>query len=109
MLEATLAAPLSRSHYATIERPKTAHLLWYVLLAVLLVIVLLAEVMISAVHFPLSLTALLLNENYAQSLGLNVTRVKRWSFIATGLLVGVVTAYCGPIAFLGIVAAHLGR
>lgn len=55
------------------------------------------------------LNALLLGENYAQSLGLNVTRIKRLGFIATGLLAGVVTAYCGPIAFLGIVAAHLGR
>lgn len=55
------------------------------------------------------LNALLLSENYAKSLGLNVIRVKRWSFIATGLLAGVVTAYCGPVAFLGMVAAHLGR
>lgn len=76
-------------------------------LAILLPGIVVGLLTASALVKPLN--ALLLGENYAQSLGLNVARIKRWSFGATGLLAGIVTAYCGPIAFLGIVAAHLGR
>jgi iron complex transport system permease protein len=55
------------------------------------------------------LNALLLGENYARTLGLPVERARLIAFGATALLAGVVTAYCGPIAFVGIVTAHLCR
>lgn len=55
------------------------------------------------------LNALLLGENYARSMGLNV-RLARLGIIATSAsLAGVVTAFCGPIGFLGIAVPHLCR
>ena len=56
-----------------------------------------------------SLNGLLLGENYARTLGLPVGRTKFLAFSATAILAGVVTAFCGPIAFLGIVVAHMCR
>ncbi len=56
-----------------------------------------------------SLDALLLGENYARSLGVKIKRVRLVLFIATSLLAGTVTAFCGPIAFIGIAIPHLSR
>ena len=55
------------------------------------------------------LDMLLLGERYAQSMGLNVTRSRLVVFAATSLLAGGVTAFCGPIAFVGIAVPHLAR
>jgi len=55
------------------------------------------------------LNALLLGESYAQTLGLPVLRARILSFSVVALLAGTVTAFCGPIAFLGIIVAHLAR
>ncbi|MGB8490101.1 MAG: iron ABC transporter permease [Bacteroidales bacterium] len=55
------------------------------------------------------LNALLLGENYARSVGLNV-RFSRFVIIAgTSILAGTVTAFCGPIGFIGIAVPHLAR
>lgn len=56
-----------------------------------------------------ALDALLLGENYAQSLGVKINRVRVQLFIATSLLAGSVTAFCGPIAFIGIATPHITR
>lgn len=48
------------------------------------------------------LNAILLNEEYAQNLGVNVSKLRVSIIIITTLLVGVITAFCGPIAFVGI-------
>lgn len=55
------------------------------------------------------MNAILLGENYAQSLGVNLNRLRNGILIATSLLAGVITAYCGPIAFIGIAVPHLTR
>ena len=55
------------------------------------------------------LNALLLGEGYARSLGLNVLRMRIVTIGAAALLAGVVTAFAGPIAFLGIAIPHLTR
>lgn len=55
------------------------------------------------------LNALLLGESYAQTLGLPVLRARVLSFTVVAILAGTVTAFCGPIAFLGIIVAHLAR
>lgn len=55
------------------------------------------------------LNVLLLGENYAQSLGLDVQRTRMWILISASLLAGTVTAYAGPIGFLGIAIPHLAR
>ncbi len=48
------------------------------------------------------LNAILLNEEYAQNLGVNVSKLRLSIIIITTLLVGIITAFCGPIAFVGI-------
>lgn len=51
----------------------------------------------------------LLGEDYAKTIGLNVRRFQLNVVIITALLTGVVTAYCGPIGFIGIIVPHLAR
>jgi iron complex transport system permease protein len=55
------------------------------------------------------LDALLLGENYARSLGLSVERTRMVTMAGASILGGVVTAFCGPIAFLGVAIPHLCR
>jgi iron complex transport system permease protein len=55
------------------------------------------------------LNALLLGENYARSMGLNTTAMRILTMAAASLLAGAVTAYCGPIGFLGIAVPHVAR
>ena len=55
------------------------------------------------------LNALLLGENYARSMGLNVKRVRLWVLVSASILAGATTAFCGPIAFLGLAVPHLCR
>lgn len=55
------------------------------------------------------LNALLLGENYAISLGMNLKRTRLLVIMNTALLAGTVTAFCGPIAFFGIALPHLTR
>ncbi len=56
-----------------------------------------------------SLNLLLLDEIRAVSLGLNVHQSRLWIIVSAALLAGVVTAFCGPIAFLGVAVPHLCR
>ncbi len=56
-----------------------------------------------------SLNALLLGEAYAHSMGLPVKRARFWIISSTAMLAGAVTAFCGPIAFLGIAVPHFCR
>lgn len=55
------------------------------------------------------LNGFLLGEGYARSMGVNVRRTRYWIILGASLLAGCVTAYCGPIGFLGIAVPHLGR
>ena len=55
------------------------------------------------------LNGLMLGEDYARGLGINVTRTRLFIVLATGLLAGGVTAYCGPIAFIGVAVPHIAR
>lgn len=56
-----------------------------------------------------SLNILLLGENYAKSLGLNLKRSRFVIIVATSLLAGTITAFAGPIAFIGLAIPHLTR
>ena len=56
-----------------------------------------------------SLNVLLLGEHYARNLGLNVQRARQLIILSSSVLCAVVTAYCGPIAFLGLAVPHLCR
>ena len=55
------------------------------------------------------LNAMLLGENYARSMGINVTTGRILLFISTSILAGTVTAFCGPIGFIGIAVPHIAR
>lgn len=70
-------------------------------------IVALGLVMAMTLAKPLNI--LLLGDNYARNLGINVTRVRNMMLISTGVLTGVVTAYCGPVAFVGMAIPHVSR
>lgn len=56
-----------------------------------------------------SLNTLLLGENYAKSMGLNYSRAKLLIILATSVLAGSVTAFVGPIAFVGLAVPHLAK
>ena len=55
------------------------------------------------------LNGLLLGEDYAASLGIPIRRVRTLLILSTGLLAGGVTAFCGPIAFVGVAVPHIAR
>lgn len=55
------------------------------------------------------LNTLLLGENYARNLGLNIKRARLIIIICAGGLTAVITAFCGPIAFLGLAVPHIAR
>ncbi len=56
---------------------------------------------------PLNL--LLLGDNYARNLGVRVHRVRNLLLLVTGVLTAIVTAYCGPVAFIGLAMPHVAR
>ena len=81
-------------------------------LALVLPIVGAGLVLAVAVIKPLNL--LLLGENYARTMGLNVQRARTLIFLSTVLLAGTITAFCGPVGFIGLAphrphALRLGR
>ncbi|MBA4321592.1 MAG: iron ABC transporter [Odoribacter sp.] len=75
------------------------------------------QVLLISVSFGIILTlisvkmlnALLLGENYAASIGLNVRFARLVIFAGTSILAGSVTAFCGPIGFIGIAVPHIAR
>ena len=55
------------------------------------------------------LNALLLGEAYAENLGIRINVLRRQLLLITGLLTAVVTAFCGPVAFIGLAVPHIAR
>jgi iron complex transport system permease protein len=55
------------------------------------------------------LNVLLLGEQYARTMGVNVTTTRGLVMLSTTLLAGTVTAFCGPIGFLGLAVPHMAR
>jgi iron complex transport system permease protein len=50
-----------------------------------------------------------LGDRYAENLGINILRVRHWLLVVTGLLTAIVTAFCGPLAFIGLAVPHMTR
>ena len=73
----------------------------------LLPILLIGTLLVLCVLKPLN--GLLLGEDYARGLGINIPRTRLLIVLATGLLAGGVTAFCGPIAFIGVAVPHIAR
>lgn len=76
-------------------------------LALMLPVIAAGLVLSVAAIKPLNL--LLLGENYARTMGLNVQRTRTLLFLSTVLLAGTVTAFCGPVGFIGLAVPHLAR
>ena len=76
-------------------------------LAILIPVVVVGLLLAIIVIKPLNI--LLLGESYARTLGLNVGRSRTIIFLSTTLLAGTVTAFCGPIGFIGLAMPHLAR
>lgn len=74
-----------------------------VLLPIMLVGLVLSVVLVKP------LNGLILGEDYARSLGIHIDRVRGGIVVATGLLAGGITAFCGPIAFIGVAVPHIAR
>jgi iron complex transport system permease protein len=62
-----------------------------------------------AVALSKSLNALLLGENYAQTVGMSIKHTRFFIVISASLLTGIITAFCGPIGFLGVAIPHIAR
>jgi iron complex transport system permease protein len=74
----------------------------------ILFIVILIGLLLSIISIK-SLDALLLGENYAKSLGLNIQKSRYVIIVATCILAGSITAFAGPIAFVGLAVPHLAK
>ncbi len=55
------------------------------------------------------LNILQLGDNYAKNLGLNINVVRNVLLVATGVLTSVVTAFCGPVSFIGLAVPHIAK
>ena len=62
-----------------------------------------------AVSLIKPLNALLLGDMYAENLGINIIRTRNWLLLSTSLLVAIITAYCGPVSFIGLAVPHIAR
>ncbi len=63
----------------------------------------------AAIALAKPLNAMLLGENYAANLGINVERTRTMLLLTTGVLTATSTAFCGPIAFVGLAVPHMAR
>lgn len=79
---------------------------WNEILILTLLLIVGGSIAITSVK---ALNAWLLGDHYAQSLGVNIKKSRQMIVLATSLLVGGVTAFCGPIAFVGLAVPHLVR
>lgn len=116
MLSSGISAIVTVLQYFSNETMLKAYVIWTMgslgnltseQLGVLLITVL-AGLVISLFTMKM-LNALLLGENYARSLGLNVRFARTLVFLCTSILAGSVTAFCGPIGFIGIAVPHIAR
>ena len=65
--------------------------------------------MLIAVFCIKPLNLLLLGEHYARTMGMNLKRSRTLIFLSTALLTGSITAFCGPVGFIGLAVPHIAR
>lgn len=116
MLSSGISAIVTIMQYFSNETLLKAYVIWTMgslgnltasQLNVLLISVLAGVIM--SLFSSKMLNALLLGENYASSIGLNVRIARAVIFTCTSILAGSVTAFCGPIGFIGIAVPHIVR
>ncbi|MCO6495459.1 MAG: iron ABC transporter permease [Bacteroidetes bacterium] len=76
---------------------------------ILLMSAVILPVVLFAYFYSGKLNAYLLGDLYAKSLGIDLTKFRRTVIILAGLTAGIITAFCGPIAFVGMAVPHLAR
>lgn len=116
MLSSAISAVVGILQYMGTDESLKAFVVWtmgsvatvtveqlYILVPVVMIGILLSIVAIK----PLNI--LLLGEAYAETMGLNLRRSRIIIFLSTTLLAGSVTAFCGPIGFIGLAMPHLAR
>lgn len=72
---------------------------------ILMIVVIVMSILLFTLSKPIN--GMLLGEKYAQSMGISVKKIRLFIIIATSIITGVVTAVCGPIAFVGIAVPHI--
>ncbi len=116
MLSSAISAIVSIMQYFSNETMLKAYIIWTMgslgnltasQLNVMLLSVLIG-VILSLISVKM-LNALLLGEDYAKSIGLDVKRSRYVIIAGTSILAGTITAFCGPIGFIGIAVPHLAR
>lgn len=116
MVGSAIAAIVSILQYFSSESMLKAFVIWTMgslgnlswgQINVLMISVLIG-LMISIIALK-SLDALMLGEDYARTMGLNIMATRFLIFAGTSILAGSVTAFCGPISFLGIAVPHITR
>jgi cobalamin transport system permease protein len=116
MLSSGLLAIVTIMQYFSAESMLKAYVIWTMgslgnLTAIqlhVLIICIAAGILLSLLSSKM-LNALSLGENYASSIGLNVKLSRTIIFASTSILAGSVTAFCGPIGFIGIAVPHITR
>lgn len=68
-----------------------------------------AALLIFSIFYCKPLNALLLGERYTANMGYDIKRLRTGLLLTSGLLTAVVTAFCGPIGFLGLIVPHIAR
>ena len=116
MFSSALGAVVEILQYLSDEAALKSFVIWtmgslgdvtYSQLAVLAPLILVGVVLGVATIKPMNI--LLLGETYARTSGINLQRTRRFVLLSTTLLAGTVTAFCGPIGFVGIAAPHIAR
>lgn len=74
-----------------------------------LFVIIIVPCLCAAFFLAKPLDALLLGDQYAESLGVRTNTVRRIALVLTGLLTAITVAFCGPVAFIGLAVPHLGR
>lgn len=116
MLSSAAAAFVDVMQYFSTESSLKGFVLWamgslggvsYSQILIMTVAVIAGLVLTTLYTKPLD--TLILGENYARTLGIKMQGVRTALFVATSLLSGTITAFCGPIAFIGIAVPHIAR
>lgn len=68
-----------------------------------------AVAVVASVLMAKDLNAMLMGERYAANIGVNIPRLRASALLCAGILTAVTTAYCGPVAFIGLAVPHIAR
>ena len=116
MLSSGVGAVVEIMQYFSSEASLKSYVIWTMgslgevttsQLAIIVPVIVVGVALAVATIKPMNM--LLMGENYAGSMGLNIGRTRRLILASTTLLAGTITAFCGPIGFVGIAIPHIAR